>query len=316
MNSRNLFVGLFVAVAVAAAWLVFDDMRAPPAPVAPEPAQTARISYYCKAGKSITAAYYAGAPAPASAPGEPPAPAGSVALELSDGRSFTLAQTISADGARYANDDESFVFWSRGNGALVLENNQEQSYLGCIAAAPEPSDKSLPQVYANSALGFSIRLPSLAGTISKDHLGGYVADEKYQYQGLASGEPISGVKFTVPAKMAAGTNLGSDTYISVEEIPHAPFCTAALFLDRGITAYMVADQGAQYSVASTTGAAAGNRYDETVYAIPNANPCIAVRYLIHYGALQNYAEGAVREFDEPALRAEFDAIRRTLIIAP
>jgi hypothetical protein len=68
-----------------------------------------------------------------------------------------------------------------------------------------------------------------------------------------------------------------------------------------------------YSVASSTGAAAGNRYDETVYALPGTNPCIAVRYFIHYGVIENYPAGTVRAFDEAALRSEFDAIRRTLI---
>lgn len=34
---------------------------------------------------------------------------------------FYLPQTISASGARYANDDESFVFWNKGDTAFVEE---------------------------------------------------------------------------------------------------------------------------------------------------------------------------------------------------
>jgi len=310
-------VAIFGVIAVAAgAWFVFTDMRTPPPPAPQPPVPTARVSYYCNGGKTITTAYYAGAPVPAPASGEPPTPTGSVALTLSDGRALTLAQTLSADGTRYANSDESFIFWNKGNSALVLENNQEKSYIGCIAAAPESSEMVLPQVYANSAIGFSLRLPSLAGSISKNHLGGYIADEKYRYQGLGPGKDIAGVKFTIPASVSDGTNLASDTYLSVEEIPQTPLCTAALFLEKGVTAYMVPDRDAMYSVASTTGAGAGNRYEETVYAIPDTNPCIAVRYFIHYGAIQNYPEGAVREFDQAALLSTFDAIRHTLIIAP
>ncbi len=45
-----------------------------------------------------------------------------VDLELSDGRSMTLPQVISASGARYANTDESFVFWNKGDGAFVEEH--------------------------------------------------------------------------------------------------------------------------------------------------------------------------------------------------
>jgi hypothetical protein len=61
-----------------------------------------------------------------------------------------LNQTISADGARYANSDESFVFWSKGDGALVLENNVEKSYLGCTAW----------KTYQNLSKGFEVLYPT------------------------------------------------------------------------------------------------------------------------------------------------------------
>jgi hypothetical protein len=67
-------------------------------------------------------------------------------------------------------------------------------------------------------------------------------------------------------------------------------------------------------VASTTGAAAGNRYEETVYAIPGTNPCVAVRYFVHYGVIENYPPGTVRQFDKQALLDQFDRIRRTLVV--
>jgi membrane-bound inhibitor of C-type lysozyme len=45
-----------------------------------------------------------------------------VNIEINDGRSRSLPQTISASGARYANADESFVFWNKGDTAFVEEN--------------------------------------------------------------------------------------------------------------------------------------------------------------------------------------------------
>ncbi len=45
-----------------------------------------------------------------------------VILNLSDGRILTLPQTVSASGARYANSNESFVFWNKGDGAFIEEN--------------------------------------------------------------------------------------------------------------------------------------------------------------------------------------------------
>jgi hypothetical protein len=69
-----------------------------------------------------------------------------------------------------------------------------------------------------------------------------------------------------------------------------------------------------YSVASTTDAAVGNRYEEWVYAIPDSHPCTAVRYFIHYAAIENFPQGAVQEFDKAALLSTFDQIRRTLAL--
>ncbi|HET7798232.1 MAG TPA: hypothetical protein VFK72_10125, partial [Nevskia sp.] len=110
-----------------------------------------------------------------------------------------------------------------------------------------------------------------------------------------------------------GTNLGSDTYLSVEEIPRIQNCTAALFLAHAATS-TVQDAGITYSLATTTGAAAGNRYDEAVYAIPGTNPCIGVRYWIHYGVLENYPPGSIVPFNPDTVVSQFDAIRRTLRI--
>lgn len=44
-----------------------------------------------------------------------------VDLELSDSRKMSVARAISASGARYANADESFVFWNKGDTAFITE---------------------------------------------------------------------------------------------------------------------------------------------------------------------------------------------------
>ena len=93
----------------------------------------AQATYLCEGGKTIQAEFYKGQ-AYAVQPGEMPIPSGSVKLVLSDGRSLNLAKTISADGGRYANPDESFVFWERGESALILENGKEKDYKKCLIA--------------------------------------------------------------------------------------------------------------------------------------------------------------------------------------
>jgi membrane-bound inhibitor of C-type lysozyme len=45
----------------------------------------------------------------------------SVELYLSDGRHIGAPHAMSADGARYANKDESFVFWNKGTTAFITE---------------------------------------------------------------------------------------------------------------------------------------------------------------------------------------------------
>jgi len=233
-------------------------------------------------------------------PGQMPIPSGSAEIVLSDGRSFNLPQTISADGGRYANSDESFVFWSKGNGALVLENNVEKNYIECVILAKDPG--GLPMVYLDGTVGFSVRYPA-----------DYLIDASYKYQNLGPGKDISGVKFTIPPSIADGKNLSSyDTGVSIEIIPANQDCSAGLFLDENAKVQIITDNNNEYSFSSSTGAAAGNRYEEEVWAIPGINFCIAVRYLIHSTVLENYPPGAVSEFDRASLINQFDKIRHSL----
>jgi len=265
------------------------------------PAPISQVTYICNEGKTISAAFYKGEIIPVK-PGEMPIPSGSVKITLSDGRSFDLPQTISASGIRYANSDESFVFWGKGNGALILENNVEKSYIGCVILAKDPG--GLPNVYSDGTTGFSIRYPI-----------NYSINTSYKYQALGPGKDISGVKFTIPVSIATGTNLSSfDTGVSVEIIPAVQECKAGLFLGDNTNVQTVTDNDIEYSFASTTQGAAGNRYEEDVFAIPGTNPCIAIRYFIHSTNIDNYPEGTILEFDRNALMEQFDNIRKSLTI--
>ena len=158
-------------------------------------------------------------------------------------------------------------------------------------------------MYENGTMGFSIRYPS-----------GYTA-EVFKNTELGEDKAIYGVKFQIASSTAAGTNLGADTYLSVEEIPQVKTCTASLFINPGTATTMLEENGTTYSVASSTDAGVGNRYEEHVYAIQGTNPCIALRYFIHYSVFENYPAGSIARFDEAALMKQFDAIRSTLMIA-
>jgi len=296
---KKILLVLIVVVIIGGVFYLTRSANSPSSVPTPSPSLIAEANYLCQGDKTINAAFYEGE-VQAVAPGEPPIPTGSVKIILSDGRNFDLPQTISADGGRYAKSDESFVFWSKGNGALILENNVEKDYLSCLVLAKDPG--GLPQTYLDSTTGFVLRYPA-----------DYSLDTAYTYQALGRDKDIKGVKFTIPSSFATGTNLSSfDTGVSVEAIPEATDCHAGLFLDGKTEVKTISENGREYSFTTTIGAAAGNRYEESVWAFPVGNTCLAVRYFIHYGAIENYEPGLVREFDRTALINQFDQIRQTL----
>lgn len=84
---------------------------------APAETPVATAVFKCDGGKSIDATFYAS----------------SVDLKLSDGRSMKVPQAMSASGARYANKDETFVFWNKGDTAFVTEGKDaKETYTGCV----------------------------------------------------------------------------------------------------------------------------------------------------------------------------------------
>lgn len=141
----------------------------------------------------------------------------------------------------------------------------------------------------------------------------FTKDEAYAYMGFEK-KPIAGVKFQIPLTMATGTNLSSDTYLSIESLPRAKNCTADIYIPADVKATQLTEGTVVYSVATSSGAGVGNLYEEYVYALSGSQPCVAVRYLIHSMAIGNFESGAVREFDRSALLKAFDEIRRSLTL--
>ncbi|HET7095944.1 MAG TPA: MliC family protein [Casimicrobiaceae bacterium] len=101
----------FQAVLAAAIFLAaVRDVGAQPGSI--------RARFACNDGKSIDATFVKG-------------PKSRVELVLSDGRKLTLPQARSGSGARYANANESFVFWNKGDTAFIEENGKT-TYDGCV----------------------------------------------------------------------------------------------------------------------------------------------------------------------------------------
>lgn len=238
-----------------------------------------RVSFACVNDASIEAYFYGDR----------------VSLALSDGRSITLPLVPAEEGARY--EHETFAFSVVGNGATLMEDGVA-TLENCVLL-PDAVDGK--RVYGDAELGISFAYPL-----------DYFLDEAHRYQ-LSPARVIAGVSLTIPARMREGTNLSADTYLSVEYAPNVDGCSALLFAHTRETVSAV-DGEREYSLATTTEGAAGNIYEEWVYALPETDPCIALRYFVHSTRLENYDPGTVRAYDRAALLAAFDAIRRSLVV--
>ena len=151
------------------------------------------------------------------------------------------------------------------------------------------------KLYIHSNPVFAVRYPL-----------GFSVDESHIYTAMGPGKDIPGVAFIIPQTMSAGTNLSSDSYVSVEWL-NGTSCTPTSFLDSASATSAVTDGGVGYQVATSSGAGAGNFYEETVYV----QNCTAIRYFIHSTNIANYPTGAVLEYNRAALIAAFDSIRHS-----
>ncbi len=133
---RNILLIVFVSLLCGG---IYFFLRNDPLPevMVEEPIRTLSagpVTYLCTGGKNITVVYYEGPQMPPPNPGEPPSPTGSADVSLDDGPVVTLRQTISASGVRYADNDESVVFWNKGNEAFVMRDGSvDPDYAECAA---------------------------------------------------------------------------------------------------------------------------------------------------------------------------------------
>lgn len=131
-NKRMLWTVLGVAAVVLVVWAITHVSKS-------ARTLTASVVYMCDGGKTISAAYYEGKVMDEAAPGEMPHPTGTVDVAIGETATTTLRQTVSASGVRYANSDESLVFWNKGDEALVMRNNaMDLAYTNCSSEPKKP----------------------------------------------------------------------------------------------------------------------------------------------------------------------------------
>ncbi len=162
------------------------------------------------------------------------------------------------------------------------------------------SDEGAWLPYSNASFGFEAEVPET-----------FSVNESYFNYTLGPGKEIPGISFTIPAEMATGTNLSTDTRMSVEVLSRAA-CTPSDFIQTTSKGTPVTVGQNRYTYAQSTGAGAGNRYEESVYVTKQRELCYGVRFYIHSTVLANYPEGTRKEFDRAALVSTFKKIMETI----
>lgn len=129
---RNLIIDIFIIIVFLGGLILWHKFST--SEITEKSTLISSVQYICDNEKNIIASYYEGPRMPTPVPGEMPTPTGSVEISLNGDARIMLRQTISGSGIRYANEDESLVFWSKGDGALIMRNNvMDLSYINCIA---------------------------------------------------------------------------------------------------------------------------------------------------------------------------------------
>ncbi len=108
--NKTVLSVIAILVLLLGGWAIYRFMK-------PVNKEESTYVFQCKDAKSITATFYNG-------------DASRVDLALSDGRTFSLPQAISASGARYADDAISTIFWNKGDSAF-LEEKGVQTFMDC-----------------------------------------------------------------------------------------------------------------------------------------------------------------------------------------
>ncbi len=141
---------------------------------------------------------------------------------------------------------------------------------------------------------------------------GWTVNKKFTYDALGPGKSLSGVSFAIPASFTAATNLSSDSYISIEKMPGAAAsCTADAFVSTGVStpdAKNVTVNGNAWNLGQSADTAAGNLYQERVYAAKYGSDCYGIRLFTHSGQVANYDAGARQQFDLVPLQAIHDQV--------
>jgi membrane-bound inhibitor of C-type lysozyme len=295
---RNIYwvAPLIVVLALGAAFVIWHQSRFTPtppiqSPLPESPTATKQLTYYCDDNKTIQATFKAA----------------ELELALSDNRTFDLPQVVSGSGIKYEMNPTKYgtdvAFIGKGDNAFLLENDKT-TFANCTAATVLASDAPGYATYTDVGRTFTFAFPtnfSITGSAI-----GFAP-------GWSALTAVSGMvlaKLTVPQSFQSGTNFNEATFIvGTSADPDAVAnCTKA---ENGAAATPTKLGDMEVTMLTAHDAAAGNRYDTTSYRVVHNAQCYAVEYTIHYGAIENYPKGAVKEFNEEFVAHALDEVAKS-----
>lgn len=285
-----IWICVFAVIVIALGAYVYT--AAPKTAVAPPTAtSTPALSFYCAGGKTLQAQFATD----------------TVALSLSDGRTFDLPQVMSGSGIRYeATTTGADVLFSGKGDYMSLTEGTTTTFGPCVAAHVSASDAPGYNTYMNQAMTFSFAYPTnfVIGAADASYT------QSWSAQATTSGLILATID--VPKTVQSGTNFGDAKFtVGTSADPSAvALCTTNPSGSRG-SATTTTVGGVPMTKLSFSDAAAGNRYDTTSYRFVQDNQCYAVEYTIHYGVLENYPKGTVKAFDEKGLTASLDEMAQS-----
>ncbi len=128
---KKYLILLVLFLIVGSTLIVFWRFRISALSPADKKTIVADATFACPDNKSVHVIFYEQPQIAPVSQDAMPTPTGSAKISLSDGRDFTLPQTISADGARYATADDSLVLWNKGSSVTFWEKNIA-TYTDCV----------------------------------------------------------------------------------------------------------------------------------------------------------------------------------------
>ena len=291
-----LAVGIIILIILVAGGIYFLAIPKATAPTtATSTAQTTQTSvmYSCDAGKTIAAVYSV-----------PAAGTGSVALILSDGRTFTLPQVMSGSGIRYeqgAGTANDVQFSSKGSDAFLIENNAT-TYNNCVGGTITSSGGT--KIFTDQGNTFSFMYASPV-TVSGGGVG-YSTD--WMVNATTTGLLLA--KATLPSSFEPKTNFGDATFtVGTSPDPAAVSGCLTYAGGNGVQKSTVTINGVQYAKFVTSDAGAGNLYQTTSYRAVRNNQCYAVEYTIHSTNIQNYPKSSgIAAFDQSKIQSVLESM--------